>query len=74
MKQGTGNHSNSGGKTNPDPRVVHPGGADNLGQAKGNHADGCDFTPRITPLYGNRGYEAPPIRNTSNPKGSQGKY
>lgn len=74
MKQGTGHQSNMGRKTDPSPRIANPGGADNLGQAHGNHADHKTFTPRITPLYGDRGYVAPAIRNTSNPKGSQGKY
>ncbi len=74
MKQGTGNSSMSGGKTDPGARTVNPGGVDNLGQAKGDHADGKDFTPRITPLYAGRGYQAPAIRSTSRKSGSQGEY
>lgn len=61
-------------KTEPNSRAVNPGGAGNIGLAQGSHADGCDFTPRITPLYAGRGYEAPAIRNTSHKSGSQGKY
>lgn len=75
MKQGTGHSSNSGRKTDPAPKAVNPGGAGNLGLAQGNHAsDGGTFPPRITPLYGDRGYEAPPIANTSRKSGSQGSY
>lgn len=75
MKQGRADSMRpEGRKMEPSPNAVNPGGADNLGQAKGNHADRGTFAPRITPLYAGRGYEAPMIRNTSNPKGSQGKY
>lgn len=58
----------------PNSTAVNPGGASNLGLAQGDHADGKDFAPRITPLYAGRGYEAPAIRSTSNKSGSQGKY
>lgn len=75
MKQGRADSHRPDGKAmEPAPRIVYPGGADALGQVKGNHADGRDFPAKMTPLYGGRGYEAPSIRNTSNPKGSQGKY
>lgn len=73
MKQGTANNSMKG-KTEPRSVIANPGGADGLGQAMGNHAECGTFTPRITPLYAGRGYEAPAIRNTTSPKGSQGKY
>lgn len=75
MKQGHASSSRpEGRKMEPSPRIVNPGGADGLGQAMGNHSDRGTFTPRITPLYGDRGYEAPPIRNTSRKSGSQGSY
>lgn len=73
MKQGT-SHDSMKGKTEPKSTAVNPGGADNLGQAKGNHVDCNTFTPRITPLYAGRGYEAPAIGSTSHKSGSQGKY
>lgn len=61
-------------KVEPKSTAVNPGGVANLGLAQGNHADGKDFTPRITPLYAGRGYEAPAITSTSHKCGSQGKY
>lgn len=74
MKQGTSNSRPGDAKTEPRSRIANPGGADGLGQAMGNHSDHKTFPPRITPLYGDRGYEAPPIRNTSRKSGSQGSY
>lgn len=61
-------------KVEPTSRAVNPGGAGNIGLAQGNHAEEGDFTPRITPLYAGRGYEAPKIATTSHKCGSQGKY
>lgn len=75
MKQGTGNSRPGDQKVEPASREVHPGGTNNIGRPHGNHAsDSGTFTPRITPLYGDRGYEAPAIRNTSHKSGSQGKH
>lgn len=75
MKQGTANSRPGDQKTEPRSTIVNPGGADGLGQAMGNHAsDGGTFTPKITPLYAGRGYEAPAIGSTSHKCGSQGKY
>lgn len=62
-------------KVEPSTKDVNPGGVSNLGRAHGNHAtDTGTFKPQITPMYNGRGYEAPPIRNTSNKSGSQGRY
>lgn len=61
-------------KTEPTSRAINPGGAGNIGLAQGNHAEEGIFTPRITPLYAGRGYEAPAIATTSHKCGSQGKY
>lgn len=61
-------------KIEPRSSAVNPGGAGNIGLAQGNHAEEGTFTPRITPLYTGRGYEAPAIATTSHKCGSQGKY
>lgn len=75
MKQGQASESGPADrKMEPTSRTVNPGGAGNIGLAQGDHADCGDFTPRITPLYAGRGYEAPAIRSTTNKSGSQGKY
>lgn len=74
MKQGSGNSTKGDMKVEPMSRVVNPGGAGNLGQHFGNHTEDGTFTPRITPLYAGRGYEAPAIRTTSHKSGSQGKF
>lgn len=75
MKQGQASSSGPGSrKQEPRPTIANPGGADGLGQAMGNHADSGTFTPRITPLYAGRGYEAPAIKSTSRKSGSQGSY
>lgn len=74
MKQGTRHSSMMGRKMEPNSRAVNPGGAGNIGLAQGDHADGCDFTPRITPLYAGRGFEAPAIATTTHKSGSQGKF
>lgn len=74
MKQGVSNHTIGSQKTQPNSTAINPGGAGNLGLAQGSHAEEGDFTPRITPFYAGRGYEAPAIRNTTHKCGSQGKY
>lgn len=75
MKQGQASVSGSmDRKMEPNSHAVNPGGAANLGLAQGNHAEEGDFTPRITPLYAGRGYQAPAIASTSHKSGSQGKY
>lgn len=74
MKQGTASSTQPEGKMMQPTRIINPGGVGNIGLAQGSHADGCDFTPRITPLYAGRGYEAPAIRSTSHKSGSQGKF
>lgn len=74
MKQGTSNSMRGDQKIEPRSTAVNPGGAGNIGLAQGSHADGEDFTPRITPLYAGRGYEAPAIRTTLHKSGSQGKF
>lgn len=75
MKQGQASVSGSmDRKMEPTSRAVNPGGVGNLGLAQGSHADGEDFTPRITSLYAGRGYQAPAIASTSHKSGSQGKY
>lgn len=74
MKQGTSHSSNSGRKSEPSPKAINPGGAGNIGQQFGNHAECGDFTPRITPMDAGRGYRAPGIGTTSHKGGSQGKY
>lgn len=76
QKQGTGNRQRGDTKTEPSSREVYPGGTNQIGYQNGNHTtDDGDFTPRITPLYGNKGYSAPSIRSiTSRKGGSQGSY
>lgn len=75
MKQGRASVSGPADrKMEPNSRVVNPGGAGNLGLVMGNHTEDGTFTPRITPLYAGRGYEAPKIRTTTNKSGSQGSY
>jgi len=76
MKQGQASSSGSGSrKIEPRSTAINPGGADNLGQAKGSHAtDRGDFTPRITSLDAGRGYSAPGIGTTTHKCGSQGKH
>lgn len=74
MKQGSGNAIRGDMKTEPISRAVNPGGAGNIGQHFGNHTEDGTFTPRITPLYAGRGYQAPAIASTSHKSGSQGKY
>lgn len=75
MKQGMASISGPADrKMEPMSRGVNPGGAGNLGLAQGDHADGRDFTPCITPLYAGRGYQAPAIASTTHKCGSQGKY
>lgn len=74
MKQGRADNTSLEGRRMSAPRMVNPGGAGNIGLAQGNHAEEGDFTPRITPLYAGRGYQAPSIRTTSHKSGSQGKF
>lgn len=74
MKQGTASSTQPEKKIEPRSRIVNPGGAGNIGLAMGNHAEEGTFTPRITQLYADRGYEAPMIRTTSHKSGSQGKF
>jgi hypothetical protein len=76
MKQGTGNRVRGDQKVEPTSRAINPGGVNNLGSFAGNHtAEGDIPNPRITPLYGDKGYSAPPIRSiTSRKGGSQGSY
>lgn len=74
MKQGSGNSRAGDQKREPMSSAVMPGGVANIGLAQGDHADGKDFVPRITPLYSGRGYQAPAIASTSHKCGSQGKY
>lgn len=75
MKQGRASISGPADrKMEPNSRAVNPGGAGNLGLSQGNHAEEGTFTPRITPLYAGRGFEAPAIRTTSHKAGSQGKF
>lgn len=75
MKQGRASISGPADrKQEPMSRGVSPAGAGEIGLAQGNHAEEGDFTPRSTPLYAGRGYEAPAISSTSNKSGSQGKY
>jgi hypothetical protein len=75
MKQGRASVSGPADrKMEPISRAVNPGGAGNIGLAQGSHAEEGDFTPRITPLYAGRGFEAPAIRTTSHKSGSQGKF
>lgn len=77
MTQGRANISGPADrKVEPNSRAVNPGGADGIGRPHSNHAtDGGDFTPRPTPLYAGKGYEAPAIRQVPTRKGgSQGTY
>lgn len=76
MKQGRASVSGPyDQKVEPRSTAINPGGADNLGQAKGSHAtDRGDFTPKITPLDAGRGYKAPGIGTTTHHCGSQGKH
>lgn len=76
MKQGRPSISGPADrKVEPSSRAVNPGGADRIGVPTANHAtDTGTFTPRVTPLYAGRGYEAPGIGATTHSKGSQGKH
>lgn len=75
MKQGRASVSGPADrKQEPITHAVNPSGVGNIGLAQGSHAEEGDFTPRITPLYAGRGFEAPAIRTTSHKSGSQGKF
>lgn len=75
MKQGRASISGPADhKMEPSSRAVNPGGAGNIGLAMGNHTEDDTFTPRITPLYAGRGYEAPAIATITHKSGSQGKH
>lgn len=75
MKQGRASVSGPADrKMEPISHAVNPEGAANLGSHFGNHTEDGTFTPRITPLYAGRGFEAPAIRATSRKSGSQGKF
>lgn len=66
MKQGSGNNTASGQKTEPIPHAINPGGAAQLGTI---------VIQNPTPLDGGRGYSAPKNKSESSSNcGSQGKY
>lgn len=66
MKQGTGNNSDSGRKTDPAPNATSVAAVSEIGihQVRGTSL----------PLYSGRGLEAPMNGSTSYEHGSQGKH
>ena len=86
MKQGRASRTvYEGPNYHPTARVVHPGGADQLGQYMGNHADRGDTHKGnpATSLFGGKGFEGPRPKSQSvgvgggravHHSGSQGKH
>ena len=76
MKQGKASRDGRyGGKVEPQPHVMYPGGVGQLGVIQGSHVtSGPDSDYRGDPLKGGRGYKAPPIKSQSHTRGSQGRY
>lgn len=68
MKQGSGNNSNGGRKTDPSPNAVSPAAVSEIGSHQ-VHVNGSG--PQ---LYSGRGFEAPMGSCTSHEHGSQGKW
>lgn len=76
MKQGSGNNSNAGRKTEPNSRAVSPAGVSQIGSAMGNHVtdQGKILHGVSKPMYEGRGFEAPhDAGRTSHHSGSQGR-
>jgi hypothetical protein len=76
MKQGRASISGPyDRKVEPSSRAVNPAAVADIGNKQGNHAtDSGTFTPRISPMYEGRGYEAPMRGTTRHNSGSQGKH
>mgnify|MGYP006273514321 CR=1 FL=1 len=68
MKQGSGRNVTSGGKADP---VSHGVSVDKVANM-GNQI--IRTQPPSKDLYGNRGFQAPPMKAREYNKGSQGKY
>lgn len=67
MKQGTGNNSMGGRKTDPAPNAVSPMAVSEIGIHQVRNGSGPQ-------LYQGRGFEAPMGTSTTHEHGSQGKH
>lgn len=67
MKQGTGNSSMRGEKTDPEPNAVSPAAVSEIGVHQVRNGSGPQ-------LYSGRGFEAPLGESTTYEHGSQGKH
>lgn len=67
MKQGTGNSSMRGGKTDPEPNAVSVAAVSEIGVHQVRNGSGPQ-------LYAGRGFEAPMGTCTTHEHGSQGKH
>jgi hypothetical protein len=67
MKQGTGNSSMRGGKTDPEPNAVSPAAVSEIGVHQVHNGSGPQ-------MYQGRGLEAPMAGCTTHEHGSQGKH
>lgn len=66
MKQGTGNNTHSGYKTEPVSKAVNPAYAADIGIQ--------EMRTRPLPMYEGRGLKAPMQSTTTHKSGSQGEY
>lgn len=76
MRQGRASRDGRyGGKVEPMPHAINPGGVGQLGVSQGSHVtSGPDSDYRGDPIHGGRGYKAPPVKSQSHNRGSQGRY
>jgi len=76
MKQGRASRDGRyGGKVEPKPHAINPGGVAQLGQMQGSHVTSHDDTNyHGDPMHAGRGYKSPMIKSQSHNRGSQGRY
>lgn len=75
MKQGRASSSGMGStKREPVSHAVQPRAAANIGLKHGNMTDCGPIPFKTEPLYSGAGLKAPMARETTHPKGSQGRH